>query len=226
VKFSYCLGGDPLLKTVKVGVTVANAGVVVLKDTNKYGHVKPCTATASADSMGLALQAATYATSLEATTQIIMNPFAVLRAKCSGAAAEDTALTVLENTGASTTVFSSTSVGTADMTGGTVFMLSGANAGLSRVVTSTVSATSITVNCAFPNSIAVGDKAVWLPFSCGSHKVQTTTYLTQARADIASGTGIDCGVVDTEIELPISSTAPVVWVDFVLHDHVLDPQVD
>ena len=222
MKSSYYFGGDPLLKTLKVGATV-RAGSIVMRDTNKYGHIIPATTTGSADSLGVALQAATYATSAEGSTEVVVNPFQVIRAKCSGGASDNTALTVLANTGASTTVFSDTDVGTADMTGGTLFILSGANAGLSRVVTSTSSAVSITVTVAFPNSIAVGDAGVWVPFSTGSHKVQGTTNITQADATIATGTGMDAGVVDTELELPINSTTPVIWVDFVLHDHILNP---
>lgn len=230
MQYAYDLGGaaDPLYKTLKVGATVV-ASTLVMHDTNFYGHVIPVTTTSSTDGLGLCDAAATYATSLEATTGVIINPLAVYRAKCAGSATAGTALSaatlhVLTQTTASTTVITDTTSGYSNSRdGGTVFVLSGKNKGLSRVSTSHVDATSSTVTVAFPNSVAIGDKVVVVPYSCSSHKVQPTTNLVEADASIAIGTGIDCAVVDVKLQSPINATNPEIFVYFILHDTIFDP---
>lgn len=220
MKFAYCLAGDPLLKTVKVGATVT-AGQVCMRDTNKYGCAIPATTSGSADSFGVALSTGTYATSAEGTCQVVMSPLQVLRGQAIGSTTDGTALTVLENTSASTTVFSDADVGTVDLTGGYLYILTGANAGLRRVVTSRNSAQDVTVTVAWPSSVAVGDKGIWMPFSIGSQVVVPTSNIQNLDATSVTN-GLDASVVDVELELPINSSAPVVWVDIVLQNHVLN----
>lgn len=230
MKFAYNLGGggsEAVIKTMKVGATVT-AGQPVMKDTNKYGDCIPVTTTGSADSFGLALSSGTYSTSTEGTCEVACNPFGVFEALCAGTAA-GAALSaatkhVLTQTSASTTVISDATNGyTNDRDGGTVLVLTGANAGLTRTATSHVDATSATVTVAFPYSIAVGDKVCVVPYAPGQHKVQLTTDLLAADASIAVGTGIDSAVVEVKLQNPINSTNPEVLVYFILHDSVWNP---
>ena len=226
MRYSYSMGGDPVIKALKVGASVI-ANIPVMLDTNKYGQVIPVTTTGSADSLGLSLNAGTYATSLEDTVDVIVNPFAVYRAKAAGSSTAGTALSsatyhVLTQTSASTTVITATTAGT-NFQGGSVFALTGANAGLSRVLTTVTSTTSITVAVAFPNSVAVGDKVLQLPWSIGMKKVQPTSTIIEADASIATGTGINCAVLGVDLDRPIDSTCPSVWVDFLLIDHTANP---
>jgi hypothetical protein len=227
MQYAYSLAGvgEALVKTLKVGATVA-AGKLVMRDTNMYGECMLATTTGAADAFGVAQSAGTYATSAEATVTVIINPLAVYRAKCSGAATEDTALSVsnmvLTQTSASTTVITSTAAAiiAGPGNGGLLYCLDGANAGLSRVQTSHVDSTSYTATVAFPNSVAVGDHVLYLPYSRGSVNVQFTTNILQANAYIAAGTGADSAVVDVEVETPTNPTSPTAFVYFVLGDSI------
>lgn len=230
MKFAYNLGGggsDAVIKTMKVGATVT-AGQPVMKDTNKYGECIPVTTTGSADSFGIALSGGTYSTSTEGTCEVACNPFGVIEAKCvgtaAGAALSAATKHVMTQTSASTTVITDTTNGYSnDRDGGTVIALTGANAGLTRIATSHVDATSGTVTVAFPYSVAVGDKVCVLPYAPGQHKVQASTDILYADASIAIGTGMDCATVEVKLQYPINSTNPEVFVYFILHDSIWNP---
>jgi hypothetical protein len=219
-------GGDPICVDCKIGATVVANGIV-MRDTNVYGEVIQASTTGSADGFGLALESGTYATSAEAEVKTIINPFGIYRAKVAGSSTAGTALSastyhVLTQTSASTTVVTATTAGT-NFQGGSVIALTGANAGLRRVLTTVTSTTSITVTVAFPNSIAVGNKVLQLPYSLGSHKVQPTATFTEADGSVALGTGMDCAVWNLELMRPINSTNPEVFVEFILHDSIFNP---
>lgn len=224
--------GEARILDFKVGATVSKETIAMTEDSTQYGEAIPSTTTSATDALGVALNTGTYSTTQGATEGVItcvIDPYGVIRAKVSGAATEDTALSaatyhVLTNTSASSggTTVTATHAGT-DFTGGIVYMLTGANAGLSRVLTTVTSTTSIVVTVPFPYAIAVGDKALIIPYSRCTHKVQQTTALTQADGSIAWGTGIDCAVTNVLIPTPISTTAPEVYIDFVLHDHFYNP---
>lgn len=226
-------GGEVLIKTLKVGATVAKNTFVIPDGSNLYGHCIPSTTTSTTDALGLAISGGTYdatptvAEGGEGTVQVIMNPFAVYRGRVWGSAtkAELSAATlnVQTQTSASATVITSAAGYSNSKDGGTVWCLTGANAGISRRLTSHVDATSCTVTVAFPNSVAVGDKAVTVQQGIGTHVHQVTTDLTGFDDSVATGTGIHCGVVDVELELPINSTNPVVWADILLIDTMYNP---
>jgi hypothetical protein len=223
--------GEARILSFKVGATVA-AGVYAMVDTNQYGEVIPCSTTSATDGLGVALNTGTYSTTQGATegvVEVVINPYGVTRAKVSGSSTADTALSaatyhVLTNTSASAggTVVTATTAGT-DFTGGYCFMLTGANAGLKRVITTVTSTTSITVTVPFPNAIAVGDKALILPYSRQTHKVQATATFIQADGSIAWGTGLDAAVINVDIPNPVNTTTPEVFVEFVLQDHFYNP---
>lgn len=228
MNYAYSLGGGPeLIKTLKIGATVGYKGIFVQSDSNNYGEVKLGTTT-GADVIGLAISTGTYATATEATVEAVIAPLGVFRARMSGSATEGTALSaatkhVLTQTSASTTVMTAADAPTTVVTAGSLYMLSGANAGLRRVISGVSSGASVTVTVAFPNSIAVGDKGLAIPYRIGTSKVQATTYMYEADASITVGTGMDGSVVDLEVEKPINTTNPVAWVFFCLHDQLWNP---
>ena len=238
MKYQHCLmGGDAFIKTLKVGATVAKDTFVIF-DTNKYGQCTTCTTTSAADWMGLAISGGTYdatptvAEGGEGTVQVIINPLAVYRGRAWGSAAKAelsaATLNVQTQTIASKTVLTSAAGYTNDKDTGTLFMLTGANAGMSRILTSHVDATSCTVTVAFPENMAVGDKGVAVQYGVGGSAGHTalhtmTTDLTGFDDSVALGTGAAVSVVDVELERPINATNPVIYVDFILTNHLFNP---
>jgi hypothetical protein len=225
MKLAYTLDGSaPIIKKYKVGATVARAGVPVMVDaSNKYGSVIPCTTTSAADTYGVSVDAATYSTvqgATEGVVSVIINPFAVYRALMTGSATENTTLQALIPTGTSAggTTITDADVGTAEMDGGTIWGVSGANAGQSRTLTNYTSATNAVVTVPFANGILTTDvyaECPWCVGTAGGGNVQLSTLLTQANAIIAVGTGIDANVVELDLNGLTNS-----YVLFQLADHV------
>jgi hypothetical protein len=225
-------GGGSVLKRLKLGTSVSNAGIVLATegDTPINGF-SPCTTTVATDSPGLATDTGTYsasqgATHAEGLVTVEVSPDLIMRALVSGGAAESTALTLLSNTLASTDglLVTDADVGTADMVSGTIWCISGANVGQSRKITAHSSAVSFTVTVAFLNDIAVGDTFLWVPYSVGGDgtattdgggNVQFTTLLTQADGAIASGTGTGQAVYGLELNGRTDS-----YVLFINGDHL------
>lgn len=207
-------GGAGVHRRYKIAVTIANAGIPAIAATDAVG-LRPATTTSFADSPGLILDTATYSaaqstTHAEGLVTVSVRPDVILKALMSGAAAEGTALILLSNTAASTDglLITDADTGAADMVSGTVWGLSGANVGQSRVISAHSASTSFTVTVAFLNDIAVGDGFLFCPWSLvgtgaggidGVGNVQATTLFTQANAIIASGTGGRATVVDLEL---------------------------
>lgn len=230
MQYAYDLGGGvPVIKTVKLGATIA-AGVVAKHDTNHYGNIMATTTTDAVDALGLTISGGTYTAtptaSTEGTAEVVCNPFSVYRARVSGSAttgAQMTTTNLFTQTSASTTVITSAAVPayTANA-GSTIFCLSGANRGMSRVVTSHVDSTSVTVTVAFPNSVAVGDKLVVVPYGIGTENVQTTSDFLEADGTVEIGTGIEAAVCEVQLA-DDSPTAPQVYVFFVVTNNIWDP---
>jgi hypothetical protein len=233
MQYAYDLGGGiPVVKTVKLGAAV-NAGVVVMHDTSHVGNVIAATVSAAVDSLGLAVSSGTYtatpsATSPEGTAEVVMNPFAVIRARVSGSAtagANFATTHLFTQTAASTTVITSAAVPayTANA-GGTIFCLSGVNKGQSRVVTSHVDSTSVTVTVPFLSSVAVGDKLVAVPYEIGSENVYFTTdfqEIDSATIEIG-GSGPRSACVELQVT-DWSSTAPQVYCYFLMVNSIWNP---
>lgn len=223
----YIGGGSYFPLRLKVGATISNRGTIVIDDTsNNYGEVIPCTTTDFADTYGISLGTATYTTTqsgtmVEGVVDVDGNPFAIIQARMSGSSTTGTSMTAYSNTSASAggTVLTA-AVGTNSPVEGTLFCLSGANAGRSRIITSWNSNTDLTVTVPFPFAIAVGDTFLVSPYSrlaAAAGNIQATgTDFLEADASIAAGTG---GVVAvTEV---IFNTAARSYVQFVLGDHAL-----
>lgn len=231
--FEYLYGGAAHRIKLKVGATVSNAGTIVISDTGPNAECLPATTTSFADSYGISLDTATYsATQADLSTtdrQVTVDarPDCIIRARMSGSATTGANLTLLANTAASTggTLITDADVGTADMVSGTVWCITGANVGHSRIITTHSASTSFTVIVPFPRTIAVNDEFLWCPYSRlggaaardGAGNVQATgTDFLDADASIASGTG---GVVAvTELQLNGRGDS---YVLFVLQDHAL-----
>ncbi|MDP3766558.1 MAG: hypothetical protein Q8S13_00955, partial [Dehalococcoidia bacterium] len=157
------------------------------------------------DSPGLGIDTGTYsatqgATHAEGLVTVEVRADLIIRALMSGGAAEGTALTLLSNTLASTNglLITDADIGTADLVGGSIWCISGANVGQSRKITAWSSAVSATVTVAFLNDIAVGDEFLFTPVNVGGDgtdttdgggNIQFTTLFTQMDGAITTGTG-------------------------------------
>jgi hypothetical protein len=206
----YLMGGGPHLKKMKLGAAQANSGIIMIGGAGASLGVIPTTTTlaTTVPAYGLAVDTGTYsatpAAGAEGIVTVDVRPDLVIKALMSGAATENTALTSLTQTSASSTVLTAT-VQSADLDGGVLWGLKGANKGVSRGITTHTSTTSLTVTVAFPYSMAVGDTFLYAPYNWagdgaggadGAGWVQTSTLFTQADASIAAGTGVAASVVD------------------------------
>lgn len=230
--FAYCMSGAaPLVKKYRVGAgtpdfTVAGAPAVVAA-TTAAGLLPQAAATVGIN-VGLSLDTAVYTTTQatilsgstpEGVVSLVINPDAVYRLRMSGGATAGTALPLVTNSSASTGGTAVT-ITTGDivpnsptMLDGTLFCLTGSNAGLRRRIT-TVSATVFTVLVPFPYTIAVGDTFTAVPYFPGgitatavngdALTLTTTpgTLATEAQAAAASTTaGVRFGHVDLQYDI-------------------------
>lgn len=226
MEFAYLLGGGaPLAMKFQVNSTFANPGVIARAPGAGNGGLVIGTTTSAADAVGVCLDTATYQAAQNASgadqsalLTVIVNPNAIWSALMSGGATEDTVLATNTVTTASTdgldvTTAAEWSSPTYDE--GIAWGLTGANAGVSRKITS-VSTTAGTVTVAFPRDIAVGDTFLRAPyFPCQTATVQFTTNLYQADASIAVGTGASCRVLEV-----LTNGIRDSKVLFMLNDHV------
>ena len=230
--YLYGAGAAHFIK-LKVGASISNIGTIAVADTGGLAEVIPTITTAFTDAWGVSLDTATYSTTqADVTTadrQVTVDarPDSIIRARMSGTSVTGANLVLLSNTAASAggTVITDADVGTADMTSGTVWCITGANVGHSRLISTHSSGTSFTVTVPFPRAIAVGDEFLFCPYSHlggagardGAGNVQATaTDFLDADGAIASGTG---GVVAVT-ELQLNGRADS-YVLFVLQDHAL-----
>lgn len=161
----------------------------------------------------------TYSTTqgdTEGLVRVYITPDIIYRARMSGGA-------VLANLQTVTTTAASangTTVTTADtpendMDDGTCWGLTGANAGLSRRVTTYTANTSWVVLVPFPRAIAVGDTFLVCPYSpLVTTAIQLTTDLVEADATVAYGTGGNARVVEL-----VLNGAGDSFVHFIARDH-------
>lgn len=219
-------GGAGVHRRYKLGASILNLGIILIDGT---AGVIPSTTGDFGDTPGLGLDLGTYSATqgdAEGLVTASVRPDLIVKALMSGGATEGTALTLLSNTATSADGLTVTDadVGSADMDSGTVWCISGANVGQSRLITTHTGSTSFAVTVPFLNDIAVGDEFLFCPYgmqgsgaggSDGVGNVQTTTLFTQADATIASGTGGVATVVDLELNGRSDSA-----VLFVLTDHM------
>jgi len=194
-------GGDIRIEKYQVAATEADLGTPFLIPGAGNAGIVQATTTGAVDMIGCNLDLATYVTaqqtdgsSAERTVSVITNPDAVWRIKMSGGATENTALTAVAVTTASTTGLTITTAedwSSPEMDEGFTWAYDGANAGQARKITSTTTLAG-TVTVAFDYDTVVGDNFLRCPYSPGqSVTLQLTTNLIQADASIAVGTGAD-----------------------------------
>ena len=229
--YAYMLGGGaPHIMRFPTGDTHPDAGVVTTAPAAEQAGVMISTATAMVDAVGVTLDSATYVTaqqtdgtSAERKVAVIVSPDAVYRALMSGGATEGTALTEFTVTAATAdgldvidTAVDWTNPATDE---GSIFFTSGVNKGQHRKVVTTGGAEA-TIATAFDNDHAVGDTGFRMPWwflDVASDALNTTALFTQARVDIAVGTGGDVKIMDFELNGTTDSL-----ILFTLDDHVLN----
>ena len=204
MEFAYLLGGGaPVIKKYQIGEAMATAGVPVIAEAGiTTAGLALAGTTANANLVGVTLDSqATLVTAQqtdnsdpERVVTVIVNSDAVWKAKLSGGAGTDTALTLRTVTLASTNgllVTTGDDFNGTDFDGGALWGFSGANAGLLRRISATA-ATSATVIVAFTNDTAVGDNFLRSgPFEAQDEGVALTTALSQVNAETAHVNGND-----------------------------------
>lgn len=209
MQYAYLLsGGKATIKKYKMAAAVVEGAVVLVAAANATG-LSTSTATSWADSVGLTIDAGvlkqgvpvTYSTTQgadEFLQSVLINPDAVLRALLVGSAT-NAVLTVNPVATASSNGLTVVATNTfSNQDEGTIWYISGANAGRSRKITS-VSTVTATVIMPFAGN-AVGDNALAIAQTPGSLGVTMSTNLLNVRADnVALGSDCVARTVDYEL---------------------------
>lgn len=195
-------GGAPVMKRYIASATVSNAGIPFIgtnDGSTDIGDVLAMAATGTAlttGSVGLGVDttgtvSATATPTSDVLVTVAVNPDLIIRAKMSGGATEDTALTIITTTDASATGVTLTGFTSVD--GRTVWGYDGANKGERRQFDDTVGG----VGLRFPNAIGSSDRFL----ECGGSLCMSvvaslaypdiTTNLTQMDALTAASTDND-----------------------------------
>lgn len=188
----------PRMMDFQVGEDFARAGVPALVGTGSTGGVAQASATGAADMVGVTVDTATRVTAqqtdgsdTERSVRIITNPNGVYRAKLSGGATRNTALTqgtVATADTAGDDVDTDVDYSSPSMSGGVLWGYTGANAGKARQITGLTGANA-DIAIPFPADIAVGDIFLHAPFWPGMDQfVQLTSEFDQINASVAVDT--------------------------------------
>lgn len=233
MEFAYNLNGGtgPFIKKYQAGVTMATAGVPVTANPDTTGGLALATTTAAVLCVGVTLDTNTLVTAQqsdnsdpERLVSVIINPFAVYRAKLSGGATENTALgTLTETLGSATGLLVTFATASNAMDNGSIWGYSGANPGIGRKnITGTT--TTAVPHVAFPQDIAIGDTFIQLPFwYCSDHYVQLTTALSQVDASVDTDTdNANFRVVELDVRDASDSGTTNSFVYLVVADHMFN----
>lgn len=215
MEFAYLMsGGAPIIKKFQIAADMLTPGVPVVKGGSNAKGISLASTTAAVGMVGVTLDTAALVTAQQTDNSdparyvsVIINPLAVFRAKLSGGATENTALTKTPVTTLSSTglvVTTNTDWTSPESDEGLIFGYDGANAGIGRKITST-SSTAATLLVALPNDTVVGDNFLRIPYcaapyGCESQFVQLTTLLTQLDTSLAvNTTNVNLRVVELEV---------------------------
>lgn len=189
-------GGAPVVKKYQISASLTVLGTPLVASAAGAAGLSAGTTTDVTDMVGCNIDLATYATaqganSPEALASVIINPDAIWQIFMSGGATAGTAETLRAVTTASTdglTVTTGHDWSSPTVDEGTIWGVTGANAGQIRKVTS-VSASAATVTVAFPNDTVVGDRFSWAPVQpCTLQTLTLTSNLAEFRQDVAVAT--------------------------------------
>lgn len=189
-------GGAPTIKRYQVSASLTRLGIPLLATAASEAGLDVATTTAAANFMGVNMDLATYATaqgasSPEALTSICVDPDQILQIYMSGTTASGGAALTKTVTTASTdglNVTTNDAWNSPDYDEGSVWGVTGANAGQLRKITST-SGTAGTVTVAFRYDTAVGDTFMWAPiWHTSAQTITLTTELDEFRQNTATAT--------------------------------------
>lgn len=229
--FAYNLGsnGTPLVRKYQVGASFVAAGTLAkVAAANGYGVI-PTTTTACANALGLGLEAVTVLTAQQSDgsdpsrfLSVIINPDAVLSARCSGSSVVGTAIADYAETSGDTAGVTVTAAGLVSADEGTVVCSYGANAGSMRENITGGSGSAV-AGVAFKNDIAIGDKFFTLPFSV--LKAQTVKLVATALNEVDASAAVATNEVayqPIEIKLgqPTAEILTNTYVCLVASDHL------
>lgn len=188
-------GGAFVHMTFQVETAFPTAGVIAVMGLTGNAGVNIATTTGSTNAVGLTVNTA-LANDANLLT-VIVNPDLVVRAKLSGGATADTALTigVIDSGGTQTTtsidVMLTLVPNSPEMDEGIIWGYSGTNAGLIRAVSAT-DANTVTILNALPNAAVEGDEFLMATrFPMQMAGVVATTLIDQVNAAIAVSTDDD-----------------------------------
>lgn len=233
--------GAPFLGDFKVQATLT-AGTIALVVAGDNATLRVSTTTSLVDAMGMVVAAAqgqtlTYSATQGATegiATVIYDPMHIYEVRInpdstSGAAYADGDGYFLTNTtgeAAGTTILDGEVGGsTSEAIDGLIFGISGANAGLNRIITQDTGNTSVVVTVAFPNDIDEGDTFVYSQYAPGVFGVTLTSDLKEADGGAAGAAGGDARTVRVRVETNARGatlTSPNLYLDMILLDHVFN----
>jgi hypothetical protein len=236
-KFGYTLSGSaPVMKRFKIQASFATAGIFAIGGATTESGCKPSTSTSVADSLGLTLDTATYTTTkavamVEGVVTVCINPdliaeFKMANGATAGTVCVATTASAAQSTGLDVTITTGDPApNSPEMIDGTIIGISGANVGLSRIITAS-SATKATVTVPFANSIASGDKFLLVPWQgmgTVAKVVNLTSNFAEARHDIAVATGAALRPIEFKVDFSSATAALRNSFLYVLNnDHVLN----
>ena len=232
MEYAYMLGGGaPLAIKYQVGVSMPDAGVPVIANTDGTPGVLAPTTTAGDNQVGVTLDTATYVTSqqtdgtsTERQVNVIISPDAVFRALMSNGSTEGTALELFPVTTASSTgldIVTGDSFSNFDE--GVIWGYDGANAGANRKIT-VGDGTDASVTVAFDQDTVVGDnfmRAPWWPLDLKANDITLTTLFYQVDASATVDAGLKANCIDLELRDVSEEGRIKSYLLFVWDDHLL-----
>ena len=243
MQYSKSLSGEAaaLVRRMKIGATLTNAGQVVIRPTGGNAEITDPSVSAAADAYGVALESATYSTtqgtgtsSANVEAYVVYNPFAVFRAAVSGASGdnEDVAMSITENDvssangGIDTQGITDADLPSDSMVGGWIYALNGANRSQTRLITTFVSAGTAFAAVPFDRTIASGDDFLIFAASPVNLQVALTTNFTQVPQWWESSISTPAGIAAVTVAILVDDTdpaAPTASLEFVFRDHIYNP---
>ena len=226
-------GGSGVYRRYMVGVTVADAGIVVKAGaSNANTGLIPSTSTDFADAIGIAQETAVADLSLPDPTGLVtvdIRPDAIVQARLSGSGTEGVAMTILVQDTASDKTLTDSGVTGNDPISGIIWRYPGRGMEAGdedwRTIDTWNTGADILISADFPTTMAVGEQFLMSPMNHmplidtsandAGIAITTTTLFTEANGDaVAGATGGAIHCVNHGMRDELSS-----YVEFLLSDH-------